>query len=151
MRHISATQANRERWKSDGVISFVPPDGKFELLTYRAAGANRLPIFIIPGISFLEQPVVSSNDGGPAPITGRVAHKTGDASHNPCAADGHGVGCDEAQREIGHLTVTLGPRMSNGPSLEEVAMRIPLPPSTASVSLTASMGSVFYDAHNHEV
>jgi len=40
--------------KKEGVISFVPPDGKFKLLEYRSKGNIPIPINIVPTIMFHE-------------------------------------------------------------------------------------------------
>jgi len=42
------------RYEREGVISFVPPDGKFKLLEYRSKGNIPIPINIVPTISFQE-------------------------------------------------------------------------------------------------
>lgn len=40
------------RWEHDKVISFVPPDGGFKLMTYRVTQGIQLPIYVKPQISF---------------------------------------------------------------------------------------------------
>jgi len=40
------------RYQRDRQISFVPPDGKFRLLSYRVGGDIRMPIFVKPQISY---------------------------------------------------------------------------------------------------
>jgi len=42
------------KYDREGVISFVPPDGKFKLLDYRSKGNIPLPINIVPTILFQE-------------------------------------------------------------------------------------------------
>jgi len=42
------------RYEREGVISFVPPDGKFKLLEYRSKGNIPIPINIVPNILFQE-------------------------------------------------------------------------------------------------
>jgi len=42
------------RFEREGVVSFVPPDGKFKLLEYRSKGNIPIPINITPTISFQE-------------------------------------------------------------------------------------------------
>jgi len=40
------------KYDREGVISFVPPDGKFKLLDFRSKGNIPLPINIVPTIFF---------------------------------------------------------------------------------------------------
>jgi len=40
------------RYQRDRIISFVPPDGKFKLLSYRVSGDIRMPIFVKPQITY---------------------------------------------------------------------------------------------------
>ncbi|KAK5583039.1 hypothetical protein RB653_004629 [Dictyostelium firmibasis] len=42
------------RWENDRVLSFIPPDGNFKLLTYRVKGINQFPIYVKPQISYSE-------------------------------------------------------------------------------------------------
>jgi len=40
------------RWDHDHIISFIPPDGQFKLMTYRVKGQLQMPIYVKPQISF---------------------------------------------------------------------------------------------------
>merc|ERR1711871_186596 len=40
------------RWERERVMSFVPPDGNFQLVSYRVERAVQLPIFVRPQISY---------------------------------------------------------------------------------------------------
>ncbi|GAB5362985.1 hypothetical protein AAMO2058_000845300 [Amorphochlora amoebiformis] len=42
------------RFRRDRVISFVPPDGRFTLLTYFLRGPAQLPIFVRPSITYTD-------------------------------------------------------------------------------------------------
>jgi len=42
------------RYDKEGVVSFVPPDGKFKLLEYRSKGNIPLPINIVPTVMYQE-------------------------------------------------------------------------------------------------
>lgn len=46
------------RFQRDKVVSFVPPDGDFKLLTYKVSGGSdfRLPIFVAPSVDLLAAP-----------------------------------------------------------------------------------------------
>ncbi|KAL6059601.1 AP-3 complex subunit mu-2 [Balamuthia mandrillaris] len=44
------------RWDQNRVISFVPPDGNFKLMSYRVSGGNlEIPIYVTPQISFAKE------------------------------------------------------------------------------------------------
>jgi len=113
---------NRERWERDRVISFVPPDGKFELFNYRVLHTNHIPIYVTPNITFSED------------------------------VDSDAVSrSDEGNVGVGHISVTLGARPTDGRVVEEVAIRMPLPQSSTSTSLMATVGSVVHDVQNAEI
>jgi AP-3 complex subunit mu len=40
------------RWEQDRVISFIPPDGEFTLMTYRVVGNIQLPLYVKPTIMY---------------------------------------------------------------------------------------------------
>jgi AP-3 complex subunit mu len=40
------------RYQRERVISFVPPDGNFKLLSYRVNGINQIPIYVKPNITY---------------------------------------------------------------------------------------------------
>src|SRR5690606_10274269 len=42
------------KFEQDRSISFIPPDGEFELLTYRVSNISQLPIYCRPQLSFYE-------------------------------------------------------------------------------------------------
>ena len=130
---------DRERWDRERVLSFTPPDGKFELFSYRVARTNSLPVYVTPTISFV-------------PSSGAVADDTVDLS----AGAGSGPSVDALSAAsggggVGHIQVTLGLRPTENRPVEEIAMRMPLPSSTASASLTATVGNVVYDPQAKEV
>ena len=58
------------RWERERVVSFIPPDGKFILFTYRVRGITSAPIYVNPQISW---PPASSSDPGRS--GGRVVGK----------------------------------------------------------------------------
>ncbi|RSH93999.1 hypothetical protein EHS25_006652 [Saitozyma podzolica] len=38
------------KWEKDGVLSFIPPDGRFRLLEYQVAGSSQVPISLRPRV-----------------------------------------------------------------------------------------------------
>jgi len=56
------------RWEKSRIISFVPPDGRFKLMSYRVRGSGVMPpINIRPNIKFDRQ-----NDSAGATVTGKL-------------------------------------------------------------------------------
>lgn len=128
----------RDRWERERVMSFTPPDGKFELFGYHVTRTNQLPIYCTPNISF----VPSSTPPPPSQGGGAGGESAGGEPSAGGAASGGGVG---------HVQITLGARPTEGRAVEDVTMRMPLPASCISSSLTASVGGVVYDPITREV
>ncbi|XP_071947830.1 AP-3 complex subunit mu-1-like [Antedon mediterranea] len=63
-----------KRWESERVISFVPPDGNFQLLTYHVGASNltAIPLYIKPTISFREGSGKFELTVGPKQTMGKV-------------------------------------------------------------------------------
>jgi len=59
-----------KRWEQERVISFVPPDGIFTLMTYVARGNFQLPVFIRPQVLFGENSGTVNIAVGSKHITG---------------------------------------------------------------------------------
>jgi len=59
-----------KRWEQERVISFVPPDGIFTLLTYVSRGNIQLPVFIRPQVLFQENSGTVNIAVGSKHITG---------------------------------------------------------------------------------
>ena len=110
----------RDRWERERVMSFTPPDGKFELCSYRVSRTNQLPVYCTPNISF----VPASNPAAAA------------APASPESSGGGGGGGGG----VGHMQITLGARPTEGRPVEDVTLRMPLPDSCVSSSLTATVG-----------
>jgi len=51
------------RYEQSKVISFVPPDGQFKLMTYRVKGQLQLPIYVKPQISLTPTAGAGGNSG----------------------------------------------------------------------------------------
>ena len=105
----------KDRWERERVMTFVPPDGKFVLFSYHVARTHQLPLYVNPSISFT--PSSAGAEGGERAGSGGV----------------------------GHMNIVVGARPTDGKPIDDVSVRIPLPASTASTSLSASYGVVVYD------
>ena len=79
-------------------MSFVPPDGRFELFSYHVSHTNQLPLYVTPSISY--------SQGG----------SFGTAFSSSSTPDGGAASSDSV-----HLSVTIGGRPIEGKSMEEVA------------------------------
>ena len=113
------------RYDMDKVVSFVPPDGNFELMRYRVRNtASRMfhpPISCNPQWSFGDASVMS---GGSSTMNGRVAITLG-------------------VRSVSSLIFSASRR---GPMVvEDVAVTIPFPKLVRTTNLSVNMGHVIYD------
>ena len=130
--------ANRERWERDRAISFVPPDGKFNLCTYRVMRTNQIPIYVTPTITFTEKTAPSSSP--------RSSPEPGGSS-----AEGGGSSVGKGGGGVAHIQATVGARPTDGKAVEEVSVRIPLGETAISSSITATVGSVVFDTVKKEL
>jgi len=67
------------RWERESVVSFVPPDGPFTLMTYRvnSTGAPNLPIAVRPAVSLREGASRATFTLLPKPLSTRAAGGAG--------------------------------------------------------------------------
>ena len=107
------------RYETDQVVSFVPPDGNFELMRYRVRNSTMQgfhpPIYVNSQWTF-------SNDS--AGLSGRVVLNVG-------------------VRSISSLILSAsrkGPMM-----VEEVSITMPLPKSVKAADIRVNIGTVLYD------
>ena len=120
------------RFERDGVVSFVPPDGQFELMRYRIDSA-KVSNFLVPPVTCQAQWTCdnnnnnNSNTNSSAPTTGRL-----------------------------HLQVSVTPQFvqnltfsASAPRhkvVEDVAVTIPFPQRCSSTTdFRVNMGTVLYD------
>lgn len=107
------------RFESDKVVSFVPPDGNFELMRYRvrnsAVNGFHPPIYVNPQWGY-------SDESGQ--LCGNVTLIVG-------------------VRSISSLILSASRK---GPMLvEEVAVTMPLPKSVKTTNINVNMGTIYYD------
>mmetsp|Transcript_18499 Transcript_18499/g.26126 ORF Transcript_18499/g.26126 Transcript_18499/m.26126 type:complete len:464 (-) Transcript_18499:144-1535(-) len=112
------------RYEMDRVVSFVPPDGDFELMRFRVQDStSRMfapPIYCNSQWSYGS----SSTSGANASVSGRVV-------------------LDIGARSVSSLIMSASRK---GPLvLEDVAVVIPFPKILRSAKLSVSMGTVIYD------
>jgi len=117
------------RFEKDRVISFVPPDGPFELMRYRLRldneGHNKpvgsMPIQVIPRISYGN---FGSNEKGNSGVGGRISLSV-------------------TARSISSLIYSSSRK---GPLvIEDVAVVIPFPKFVRTANLNATVGRIIYD------
>uniref|UniRef100_T1L4X5 MHD domain-containing protein n=1 Tax=Tetranychus urticae TaxID=32264 RepID=T1L4X5_TETUR len=92
------------RWESERVLSFIPPDGNFRLMSYTIGAQNivSIPIFVRHLISFREV-------GG------------------------------------GKMEIRVGPKQTNGRTLDGVVLEIPMPKTVLNVNLSPNQGKYSFD------
>lgn len=106
------------RFERDRVVSFVPPDGAFELMRYRVSTAANVsaPIYVTPQISLRDDMA-----GGRGRIQIQLGHKA-----------------------TSSLILGGGIKSSQVP-IEDVALEIPFPKCVKTATLSATVGAVLYD------
>jgi len=143
---------SRDRWERERVMSFVPPDGKFELFSYHVTRTNQLPIYVTPVISFASStPTFSSSSSSSA--IGSSVSSYGGAGHTSShiSSSNGSEGAGGSVDGVGHVSITLGARPTEGKPVEDVSVRMPLPESTINAALTATVGVAVFDERTKEV
>lgn len=121
------------RFEKDKVVSFVPPDGPFELMRYRvrmsSAGGSHvpignMPIQVIPRISYGRFGLDGDKTGSNSDIGGRISLTV-------------------TARSISSLIYSASRK---GPLvIEDVAVVIPFPKFVKTANLNVTLGQVIYD------
>lgn len=106
------------RWATSREAAFVPPDGRFILLTYRVRGISALPIYVAPSAAVLPPDAATP----PATPTGNGSREGGGSGARPRTA---------------RLSVVVGSRHAGGLCLEDVKVSLQLPSCAASPSCAA--------------
>jgi AP-3 complex subunit mu len=129
-------------------MGFVPPDGRFSLFTYRVCRIANLPVYVNPSIS-LSPPTAPGQAASASSALAIGSAMGSDAQReqrSSAASDGPG-----SEGGVCHLRVSLGARPTDGKPVDELSVRIPLPDSVSTSSLTATVGGVVYDEAAKEV
>ncbi|KAF2215941.1 hypothetical protein CERZMDRAFT_34771 [Cercospora zeae-maydis SCOH1-5] len=124
------------KWKTEGIMSFVPPDGRFALCGYEADLLGPEVNFSTSKSSLnslsLPATVEITTGLGPYGADFEVRAKQNSSSFSPAAASlqsNLGIG------RSGPAFRPAGPSgQSNAPALEDVAVHVPLPPSVRNLS-----------------
>lgn len=104
------------RFEADQVVSFVPPDGPFELMRYRLANATK----VVPPIYCQSQIL-----------------------YDP-AQDAHGrVSCSLGVKSASSLVTPT--KAKGAVAVEEIVVTLPFPKAVKTAMLTATVGTVAYD------
>lgn len=104
------------RFERDKVVSFVPPDGAFELMRYRVNTKTNVsaPIYVTPSISMADE-----RNAGHGRVSVTVGHK-----------------------QTSSLCV---PNAKAALVIEDVSLSIPFPKCVKTATLSATVGTVLYD------
>lgn len=111
------------RWERENVVSFVPPDGVFTLMTYRVADR-------VPSLPIACRPSVTMRDGG-----GRATFTLMSRPMTAKAAGGAGASLIS--------TADIG--------VEDVRLTVSFPRSIKSVDMASDTGSVTLDPRSNDV
>lgn len=116
------------RWEREHVVSFIPPDGQFTLMTYRVADKSAAPpIFCKPAVTWREGHGRASFTLGAKPISTRIAGGAG----------GSLVPLSELSIEDVHVTVSF-PRAVKSHDLSSDTGSISLDPRTGELHWSMS-------------
>ena len=122
------------RWEKSRIISFVPPDGKFKLMSYRVRGSG-----VVPPVAI--RPVIKFDPVGPATMSSSsYGGSTTAATKAPTCT-------------TGKMDVTVSPRLFGNPKnvVDDLVVTIPLPRTATGVLLTVTAGTFDYDARQRVV
>lgn len=132
------------RWERENVVSFIPPDGPFVLMTYRLTDKS-------PSIPLACRPTVTWREGGaratfaliakPIFTGGGVTRTTGSSSSSSSSATG-GAGTA--------LSGTAGVASDAG-GIEGVRLVVTVPAAVKSVDMGSDTGSVSVDPRSGDV
>jgi len=127
------------RFEKDRIVSFVPPDGPFRLMTYTVASREHVsPVYVRPTIHW--------RDSG-ARLSFVLATKPMGASGTllrSTVASSGGVGV-----AMGSPSAAGGGE--DGAAVDGVALVVSFPPAITTVDLVASKGSVTYDSSTNQL
>jgi AP-3 complex subunit mu len=136
------------RFENDQIVSFVPPDGDFELMRYRInreqARAFQPPVYCHAQWSYADPTSASSSHHQPAQSFSATAATQFSPSSAPSA--GQKTGRIVLQVGITALSSLIFSASRKGPlQVEEVAITIPLPKKTRTSDFRVTLGSIVYD------
>jgi AP-3 complex subunit mu len=125
------------RWDKDKLISFVPPDGPFTLMTYRASSRKHVsPIYVRPSMHWRE---------GSGKLSIVVATK-------PISASGALLRSTVASSSgVGSIAAGAAAAGEAGGVVDRVELLIQFPPAVTSVDLAPSKGTVSYDTSTNRL
>jgi AP-3 complex subunit mu len=135
------------RFEKDQIVSFVPPDGDFELMRYRIHGEQarsfQPPVYCHAQWSYSDPASASSSQPPTAAMTHVPAQPSSSSSPSPA---GQRTGRIVLQAGITALSSLIFSASRKGPlQVEEVAITIPLPKKTRTADFRVTLGSIVYD------
>jgi len=128
-----------DRWEREKVLSFVPPDGSFELMWYRTAAGRITPAMVVESVPFYCRPSVT------------IGSAAGSSSSSSPPPEAH---------IPGRMEILVGPRKvfrspyapsslmaaatASGPVVDDVCVRLPLPSAAKFLTAKAGEGKVSF-------
>jgi AP-3 complex subunit mu len=128
------------RFERDRVVSFVPPDGAFELMRYRVAaavgphGSHRAPTISPP--LYCNATISFQDDAG----------NSSSAGHNGSSSSATN-GCGRIHINLGTRPVSSlrFPGRRPGTAIEDVVLTVPFPRAVRTANLSVTVGTVLFD------
>lgn len=104
-----------KRWESERMLSFIPPDGNFRLMSYHIGAQSivAIPVYVRHSLTFR---------GG-----------------------GGGSGGGGGEANAGRLDITVGPKTTLGRTVEGVRLEISMPKAVLNCTLLANQGKYTFD------
>lgn len=127
------------RYEKDRIVSFVPPDGPFKLMTYSSASRDHVsPIYVRPTLHWRDSAARLSIVLATKPIAaaGALLRST--------VASAGGVGV--SMGSSGGMAAASASGGEDGATVEGVSLHIQFPPAITTVDLVPSKGAVAYDS-----
>ena len=132
------------RYEKESVVSFVPPDGVFQLMTYRVVDrVPNMPVYCRPTLTWRDGSARASfllatkaqgrKTGGTAGGSGGAVRNATGGISSISSSSGSGGGGAGAMAG------------AEGPSIEDVRLDIVFPPCVRTVDLTSDVGQVTID------
>jgi AP-3 complex subunit mu len=134
------------RFERDRVVSFVPPDGAFELMRYRVAaavgphGSHRAPTISPP---LYCNATISFQDD--ASTTNSSANHNGSSGSSSSSSAANGCGRIHINLGTRPVSSLRFPGRKPGTAIEDVVLTVPFPRAVRTANLTVTAGTVLFD------
>jgi AP-3 complex subunit mu len=129
------------RYENERVVSFVPPDGTFQLMTYRVVDrVPNMPVYCRPTLTWRDSSARASFLLATKPLGRKSAMGSGGVTRNSTGGISGGGGAMSGGGGGGGAGAAV-----EGPAIEEIVLNIAFPSCVRTVDLTSDVGVVTID------